>query len=320
MNLAFRIAFAASALALLLGRPLPAFAQAEKKPTVGELIQKLESAEGNDRDLIMDQLDQIHDADVLVPLLLAALDQVDPQNAWKLLDVLARFPSAHPEAQLVRLAKRADPIPRVMEPFLIGEPARKELLKALSEACATWQPPAENIDDARMDDLTDEDQAAAKTQRFIEWLGLGIGQSGSAGLDQLLDILRDHSVCRRTAARGGLISIILGAGSIDPKLVDGVTAALRDADPRVQLSAVTVLGYLVGFSRATLSKAMLPPLFSILKSHPDSQARSSAFAVLRSGPGDTPKRAAQLALHDSDEHIQESAENLLEALSASGPN
>jgi hypothetical protein len=320
MNLAFRVAFATTALALLLGPPLPAFAQSDRKPTVDELIQQLEMAEGHDRDVIMDQLDQIHDADVLVPPLLTALDQVDPRIAWKLLDVLARFPTAHPEAQLVRLAKRADPIPRDMEPFLIGEPARKELLKALSEACVTWQPPAKNIDDARMDDLTDEDQAAAKTQRFLEWLGSGIGQSGSAGLDKLLDMLRDHSACRQTAARGGLVSIILGAGSIGPKLVDGVTAALADPDPRVQLSAVTVLGYLVGFSRATLSKAMLLPLFSILKSHPDSEARSSAFAVLRSGPGDTPKRAAQLALHDSDEHIQESAENLLEALSASAPN
>lgn len=320
MNLRFHIALASLAFALLLGPPPRASAESEKKPTVDQLIQQLEIAEGHQRDLVMDQLDQIHDADLLVPPLLAALDQVDPQNAWKLLDVLARFPSARPEAQLVRLAKRADPIPRDMEPFLIGESARKELLKALADVCATWQPPAKKFGDARMEELTDEDQVAAKTQRFIQWLGSGIGQSGSAGLDRLLVMLRDHNACRQTAARGGLDSIILGAGSIDPKLVNGVTDALSDPDPRVQLSAVTVLESLIGFGRAPLSKAMLPPLFSILKSHPNSEARSSAFAVLRSGPGDTPKRAAQLAMHDADENIQESAYNLLEALSASAPN
>jgi hypothetical protein len=320
MNLRFHITLASIVFALLLGPSNSAFAQSEKKPTVDELIQQLESADGHDRDVIMDQLDQIHDADVLVPLLLAALDQVDPQNAWKLLDVLARFPSARPEAQLVHLAKRADFIPRDLEPFLIGEPARKELLKALAEVCATWQQPAKKFDDARMEELTDEDQAVAKTQRFIEWLGSGIGQSGSTGLDQLLVMLRDHGECRQTAARGGLISIILGAGSTDPRLVNGVTAALGDLDPRVQLSAVTVLEPLIGYGRAPLSKAMLPLLFSILKSHPDSEARSSALAVLRSGPGDTPKRAAQIAMHDADENIQDSAYNLLEALSASGPN
>jgi hypothetical protein len=320
MNFRLRIALAAFALMLLLAPSPRAIAQSEKKPTVDGLIEQLESAEGHDRGVIMDQLDQIHDADVLVPSLLTALDRVDPQNAWKLLDVLARFPSAHPEAQLVRLAKRADPIPRDLEPFLIGEPARKELLKAVADVCATWQPPAKNPDDARTEELTDEDQAAAKTQRFIEWLGSAIGQSGSVGLDQLLAMLRDHNACHQTAARGGLNSVILGAGIIDPKLVDGVTAALSDPDPRVQFSAVTVLEPLIGYGRAPLSKEMLPPLFAILKSHPDSEARSSAFSVLRSGQGDTPKRAAQLALHDADENIQESAYNLLEALSASGPN
>jgi hypothetical protein len=37
----------------------------------------------------MAQLDQIKDPDVLVPPVLAALDKVDPSDAWKLLDVLA---------------------------------------------------------------------------------------------------------------------------------------------------------------------------------------------------------------------------------------
>jgi hypothetical protein len=322
MNFRFPITLVTLAFAFLLGPSSPALAQSEKKPTVDELIQELEFAEGHERDVVMDQMDQIHDADVLMPPLLVALDRVDPQNAWKLLDLLARFPAAHAEAQLVRLAKRADSIPRDrdMEPFLVGEPARKELLKALTEVCATWQLPTKNLDEQRVEDLTDEDKEAARTQRFIEWLGSGIGRSGSAGLDQLLALLRDHNGCRQTAARGGLISLILGAGSIDPKLVNGVTAALSDADLRVKLSALTVLEPLIGYGRAPLSKETLPPLFSILKSHPDSEARSSAFAILRSGPGDTAKRTAQVAMHDVDENIQESAYNLLEALSASGPN
>jgi hypothetical protein len=320
MNWRLRLAVVAFTLAILLPTVHRAFAQSDKKPTIAELLQRLESAEGPGRDRLMEQLDQIHDADVLVPAVLAALDRVDPENAWKLLDVLARFPGAHAEAPLVRLAQRADQIPRGMEPFLTGEPARNELLKALADVCASWKPPSKNLDEATVDELTAEDQGALKSQRLIEWIGDALGQTGSSGLDQLLAMLRDHSGCRESAAQAGLTFNILQSAELDPRMVNGVTAALSDPDAHVQHSAVAVLEPMIGYDKATLSKEMLQPLFAILKSSPEFDARRAAFALLKRAPGDTAKKAVELASHDPDGNLQRYAEEFLDQLSAATPD
>jgi hypothetical protein len=319
MNWKLRLAVVAFGLTFFFGLSA-AFAQSEKKPTVAELLQRLQAAEGFQWELVMRELDEIQDPNVLVPPLLAALANVDPENAPKLLDVLVRFPDAQVAAPLVQLARRADQIPRGMEEFLRGEPARKELLKALSEVCTSWKPPAKYSDDSSAQELTAEDGQAMKSQRFIQWAGAALANTDSSGLDQLLAMLRDHSACRQTAAQGGLLSIILRADQIDPRIVRVVTAALSDADSGVQQSAVLTLKPLIGFDKAALAKDMLDPLFQILKSNPDYEARQAAFGLLRRAPGDAPKRAAELALHDPDDHIQRSAEEFLEQLSAATPD
>ena len=319
MNSKIRLAVAAFALAFSFVSSNATFAQSDKKPTVAELLQRLESVQGLERDRVMEQLDQIHDADVLIPPLLAELDRVEPENTWKLLDVLAGIPGAHAEAPLVRLAQRADEIPRGMEPFLRGESARKELLQALSEVCASWKPASKNLDDTPVNELTEEDEGALKSLRFIKWAAGAVGQTGSSGLDQLLAMLRDHSACRQTIATAGLLSVILETDPVEPRLVREVTAALSDPDAGVQRSAVLTLEPLIGYGGAKLSKEMLQPLFQILKAHPEYEARRAAFALLRSAPGDTPKRAAETVLHDPDSSLQNSAEEFLEQLSAATP-
>lgn len=320
MNWKLRLVVVAFSLVFLLVASPTTFAQSDKKPTVAELLQRLESAEGPGRDRLMEQLDQIQDADVLVPAILAELDRVDPENVAKLLDVLARFPGAHAEAPLVRLAERADQIPRDLEPFLKGEPARNELLQALAQTCASWKPSSKNLDDAPLDELTAEDQIALKSQKLIEWLGNALGQTGSTGLDQLLVMLRDHSACRQLAAKAGLTFNILQSGSTEPRMVKSVTAALSDPDPAVQHTAVSVLEPMIGYNAAPLSKEMLQPLFAILKSNPEFDARRAAFAVLKQAHGDTPKKAAELASHDPDGNLQRYAEEFLDQLSAATPD
>jgi hypothetical protein len=320
MNWKLLLAVAAFASAFLLVSSAASFAQSEKKPTVAELLQRLEAAEGFQRELVMRDLDQIQDANVLVPQLLAALAEVDPENAPKLLDVLVRFPDAQAAAPLVQLARRADQIPRGMEGFLKGEPARKELLKALSEACTSWKPPAKDSGDASTYEPAAPDEADMKSQRFIDWLGATLGQTDSSGLDQLLAMLRDRSACRQVAAQAGLISIVLTGASLDPRMVNGVTAALSDPNVGVQHSAVAVLDAMIGYDKAALSKEMLRPLFRILKSHPDDEARRAAFVLLQRAHGDTPRRAAELALHDPNDQIQLRAEEFLEQLSAATPD
>jgi hypothetical protein len=71
---------------------------------------------------------------------------------------------------------------------------------------------------------------------------------------------------------------------------------------------------MIGYGRATLSPAMTTSLFAILKTHPDAEARSTAFGLLQSARGDAPRRAAEIASHDLDESIQNSAINFLENL------
>jgi HEAT repeat protein len=323
MKLGFRLDVAAIAIAFLLAQPPLTFAQTDKKPNVDELIQRLEASEGHERDAVMEELDQIQDADVLVPPLLAALDRDDPQNARKLLDVLARFPGVQLTVPLVRLARRADPIPRGIEPFLVGEPARKELLKAVTEVCASWKPPVKNTDDAG-EELTEaekeerESDETRKSRRFIEWAGEALGHTDPAALGDLLAMLRDHSACRQAAAKDGLMSIVSEAEKLDPQVVKGVTTALGDADVGVQRAAVSIL-YLMNDRGTRVSRDMLKPLFLILKTHPDSGTRSAAFRLLRTAPGDTPIRAAEIAVHDPDGQLQDIAETLLEEHSAAKP-
>ncbi len=325
MKLGFRLAGAAIATAFFLAQSPRSLTQSNKKPNIEELIQRLEASEGHERDVVMEELDQIQDADVLVPPLLAALDRDDPQNAWKLLDVLARFPSVQLTVPLVRLARLADPIPRGVEPFLAGEPARKELLKALTKVCASWKPPAKNPDDAGAEELTEarkeerESDEERKSRRFTEWAGAMLGQTDSAGLADLLVMLRDHSGCRQTAAKAGLHSVVSKAEKLDPQMVTGVTAALGDADVNVQRAAVDIL-YSMNDRGTKVSGDMVRPLLLILKTHPDFGTRYAAFRLLRSAPGDTPKRAAEIAVHDADAQLQDVAETFLWEHSAAKPN
>src|SRR5260370_33411181 len=246
MKLGFRLAGAAIATAFFLAQSPRSLTQSNKKTNIEELIQGLKAAEGHERDVVMEELDQIQDADVLVPPLLAALDRNDPQNAWKLLDVLARFPGVQLTVPLVRLARLADPIPRGVEPFLAGEPAKKELLKALTEVCASWKPPAKNADDVGAEELTEaekeerESDETRKSRRFIEWAGTALGHTEPAALGDLLAMLRDHSACRQAAAKDGLMSIVSEAEKLDPQVVKGVTTALGDAAGGVQRAAVSM--------------------------------------------------------------------------------
>jgi hypothetical protein len=59
---------------------------------------------------------------------------------------------------------------------------------------------------------------------------------------------------------------------------------------------------------------MTKSLFAILKTHPDAEARRAAFGLLRRAKGDTPRRAAEIASHDTDESIQNAATDFLESL------
>ncbi len=326
MKLGFRFAGAAITIAFFLAQPPRTFAQSDKKPNVDELIQRLEAAEGQERDVVMEELDQIQDADVLLPPLLAALDRADPQNARKLLDVLARFPGAQLAAPLVRLAQRTDPIPRGMEPFLVGEPARKELLKALTAACASWKPSAKDADDAAAEEVTQgereerESSETRKSRKFIEWAGAALGRTDPAALGELLVMLRDHGACRQAAAKAGLMSVILESEKLDPQMVKGVTVALGDADASIQRAAVDLLYSMNGYRGTRVSRDMLKPLFLILETHPDSGTRFAAFKLLRAASGDTPIRAAEIAVHDADGELQDTAERFLELHSTVSPN
>ena len=302
--LTFAFAFASCALT-----------QAQSPRNVGALLQRLPSANDTERGVIMDELDKIKAPDEIVPEVLAALDQVDPREAWKLLDVLARFPGAADPAILVRLAQRASPaFPDTLRPQLVtlGEPARKELLNAIDIACQTWKPPSEDSetlpDDGRLG-LREESQ---RIERFLDWAASALGATGSAGLDDLDRLLQDHNACHQRAAQGGLADIASqGDKGTQIWVLRVIHKALTDPDAGVQQAAVLALEPMIGYNHVGLTSKMLPALFSILRTNPHSEARRAAFAVLRSGSIATRRKAANIASHDSDEMIRNTAESIL---------
>lgn len=307
-------------LACLLGLRTPVSAQtnaSNQQPDVVSLVEKLPNADEVERRFLMEQLDQIKDPDVLVPPALATLDTVDPQDAWKLLDVLARFPAAVQPEPLIRLARRSDTVPPTLKPQLIamGERARPPLLKAIGDACVTWKPlpPISNSHTEGED--SDSENQVQHSRKFLAWASGALADLSSAGLNDLLQMLRSHSACQQSAGQFGLTQYVLGvAPTLDPNVVHGLSEALAAPDPTVQKAAVAVVEPMLGYGRATLSPAMTTSLFAILKTHPDAEARGTAFGLLQRARGDAPRRAAEIASHDPDESIQNSATNFLENL------
>jgi hypothetical protein len=307
-------------LACILGLLATASAQtntSNQQPDVPSLIQNLVNADEIERGSIMAQLDQIKDPDVLVPPVLAALDKVDPRDAWKLLDVLARFTDSVKPEPLILLARRSDPPPPTLEPQLIamGDRARQPLLRAIDDACVTWKPEPPMSNSETDDEDTDSQNQAAHSQNFLNWASSALVDMGSPGLSDLLQMLRGHSACQQSAAQFALTQYSLGvAPTLDPRVVHGLSDALAAADPTVQKAAVAVVETMIGVGRATLSPDMTKSLFAILKTHPDPEARRAAFGLLRRAKGDAPKRAAEIASHDADESIQSEATDILENL------
>jgi hypothetical protein len=307
-------------LACILGLRTAASAQtntSNQPPDVVSLVNNLADADEIERGSIMEQLEQIKDPDVLVPPVLVALDKVDPRDAWKLLDVLARFTDSVKPEPLIRLARRSDPPPPTLEPQLIamGDRARTPLLKAIDDACVTWKPvPPMSNSEADGED-TDSQIQAAHFQNFLNWASSALADMGSAGLNDLLRMLRGRNACQQNAAQYALTQYALGvAPTLDPHVVRGLSDALAAPDPTVQKAAVAVVETMIGFGRATLSGEMIKSLFAILKAHPDAEARRAAFSLLRRAKGDTPRRAAEIASHDTDDSIQNGATDFLENL------
>ena len=304
VSLAFTVAFANCAPT-----------QTQSRPNVGALLQRLPSADDTERGVIMDELDKIKAPDEIVPVVLTALDQVDPRDAWKLLDVLARFPGAADPATLVRLARRTSPaFPETLRPQLVtlGEPARKELLNAIDIACRTWQPPLENNETLPDDGSLALQQESQRIERFLVWAGSALATTGSAGLDDLDRLLQSHNACHRRAAQDGLADAASeGDKETQTRVFRFIRKALSDPDTGVQQAAVLTLNMMIGSNQFGLSADMQPALFAILKTNPHSDARFAAFSILRTGSSDIRKRAANIALHDSDEEIKDSAESLL---------
>ena len=288
-----------------------------QQPNVVALVEKLTNADEVERGTIMDQLDQIKDPDVLVPPVLAALDKVDPRDAWKLLDVLARFTDSEKPEPLIRLARRSDPPPPTLKPQLIaiGDRASQPLLKAIDETCVAWKPALPISNSEADDEDTDSQNQAAHSQNFLYWASDALAAMGSAGLNDLLQMLRGHSACQQSAAQFGLTQYALGVTpTLDPRVVHGLSDTLAAADPTAQKAAAAVVETMIGFGRATLSPEMTKSLFAILKTHPDAEARRTAFGLLQHARGDAPRRAAEIASHDPDESIQNAAADFLENL------
>jgi hypothetical protein len=307
-------------LACILGLQTMASAQtntSNQQPDVVALIQNLADADEIQRRSIMDQLEQIKDPDVLVPPVLAALDKVDPRDAWKLLDVLARFTDNVKPEPLIRLARRSDPPPATLQPQLIamGDRARVPLVNAIDDACTTWKaaPPISNSETDN--EVADSHNQAEHSQNFLYWASSALADMGSAGLNDLLQMLRGRNACQQNAAQFGLTQYALGVTpTLDPRVVHGLSDALAAADPNVQKAAAAVVETMIGCGRATLSPEITKSLFTILKTHPDAEARSAAFGLLRRAKGDGPRRAAEIASHDTDESIQSAASDFLENL------
>jgi hypothetical protein len=307
-------------LTCILGPRTTASAQtnsSNQQPDVASLIQNLADADEIERGSSMDQLEQINDPDVLVPPVLAALDKVDPRDAWKLLDVLARFTDSVKSEPLIRLARRSDPPPTTLKPQLIsmGDRARVPLVNAIDDACTTWKP-APPISNSETDsEDADSHNQAEHSQNFLYWASNALADMGSAGLNNLMQMLRGHNACQQNAAQFGHTQYALGVTpTLDPHVVRGLSDALAAADPTIQKAAVAVVETMIGFGRATLSPEMTKSLFAILKTHPDAEARRAAFGLLRRAKGDTPSRAAEIASHDTDESIQNAAADFLENL------
>lgn len=307
-------------LACILGLRTSVSAQTNtpnQQPDVASLIRKLPDADEVERGSIMEQLEQIKDPDVLVPPVLAALDNVDPRDAWKLLDVLARFTDSVKPGPLIRLARRSDPPPPTLEPQLIamGDRARQPLLKAIDDACVIWKP-APPISNSETDsEDADSQNQAAHSRNFLNWASRALADMSSAGLNDLLQMLRGDNACQQNAAQFALTQYAIGGTpTLDPCVVHGLSDALSAADPTVQKAALAVVEPMIGFGRATLSPEMTKSLFAILKTHPDPEARSTAFGLLRHAKGDAPRRAAEIASHDTDYNIQNSAIQFIEDL------
>ncbi|HMD40652.1 MAG TPA: hypothetical protein VKH15_15310 [Candidatus Acidoferrum sp.] len=303
---------------ILISPRLSSAAQSAPPPDVPALLQKLVASGEAQRGQIMDQLHQIQDPNLIVPPVLAALDTVDPQDAWKLLDVLAPFSHLARPEPLIRLARRYVHVPSTIETQLatIGAPARTALLKAIADECVIWEPlsPENQTDDGP---ASDEDPQTRRSQAFMEWVARTLGSISPAGLDDLLQMLRSHDACQSNVARAGLISYVLNsAPPADQRIVRALSAALNAPDPILQAAAVQIVEPVIGFQYAKLTPGLTKSLFSILKTHPDAEIRSRALSLLLQASGDTPKKAAEIASHDSDGSIQDLAANFLEELSA----
>jgi hypothetical protein len=299
---------------ILLSPRLSGAAQYSPPPDVPALLQELVASGETQRGQIMEQLHQIQDPNLIVPPVLAALDTVDQQDAWKLLDVLAPFSNFAKPEPLIRLARRSDRVPSTLETQLatIGAPARTALLKAIADECVTWKPfsPEKQTNDGP---AGDEDPQTQRSQAFMEWASRILGSISPAGLDDLLQMLRVHDACQSNVARSGLISYVLNsAPPADPRIVRALSAALNAPDPNVQAAAVQIVEPVIGFQYAKLTPGLTKSLFSILKTHPDAEIRSRALSLLLQASGDTPKKAAEIASHDPDENIQNSAASFLE--------
>ena len=317
MKKAFAFPIFIATFACMLAIHAPLSAQSNQPPDIHALIQKLIASDSAERNAIMEQLDRIQDPNVLVPPVLAALDDVDPNEAWKLLDILARFPGAAKPAPLVRLARRTRAPWRLdtlkVQLISLGEPARVELFKSISEACTTWKPAAENPSADPEGEPAEPDHQMRDVQNFLNWAAGTLAETGPAGLENLLQMLHGHDVCRRKAAQAGLTAYFPGhRDAVDPRVViSSVLQALADSDTGVQEAAVKVVECMIDYGSAKLSPAMIQSLFVILKGHPDAATRFAAYRLLLLAPGNTPKKAAEIASRDADEKIQDSAYRFL---------
>jgi len=297
--------------------------QATKQSDIKALIQKLIDADDVERPLVMEQLDQIKDPNALVPPLLAALEVVDPKEAWKLLDVLARFPGAVKPAPLLRLARRtaAGNLNMLQQPQLsaqllaAGSSVREEIVKAISDACVTWTPNGEDGPSSSDEKTTESPDQAINLQAFLDWAAKTLAATGPQGVDELLQMLGGHDACRRQAAQDGISQYLLEDEELELKpVMRRLTEDLANADPGVQKAAMSVIEPIIGFHRAPFSAELIKPLFVILKNNPDAEARSTAFRLLCRGSASTRKKAAEIASHDSNEELQNVALELLEQI------
>lgn len=300
---------------------LPAWPQATPQsnpPDIPGLLQKLVDSDEVERRALMEQFDQINDPQVLVPPVLAALDTVDPQDAWKLLDVLARFSSYAKPDPLIRLAFRSDRVPDTLAPQLIsiGAPARIALLNAISDTCVTWKPEPPRMATESERESYDSGPEALRSRRFIRWAARTLESAGPAGLEDLLKLLDSRDACHASAAQEGITDYILeGPPTVSPPLLRTLSDALRAKDPTVQKTALLIVEPMLGFHHADLSPRIRDSLFTILKSHPDVEARSVALGIfLYQVHGDLAKKAANIAQHDPDERLQNEAFEFLEKL------